>query len=341
MWYENSTLIRWYASSCTSSSSSSSSVKVEKVRNERIVQQSEEDVVLRDVLVVSLHGLIGTGKSYLCKKLCEESSKAFHVWHYDYDKAVEAMTSSETNKVYDVEAWRRTRERAREFVRSLIDGNPPSSPEPFIRHVKSSSKRHIVLLDDNMYYRSMRYEFYSLCRQREAAFAQLHVVASEDVARKRNESRENPIPEHVCARLTSLCEYPDPKSNSWEKNTVVADSSESSKDVFRKLLEAWRNPPPPLPTEKELAELKARLEAARAATLRNAVHVTDKTLRKRIGEIMRSAVGRNKKVLAKELNSTRKQVLDSLRKKDKKIGDVSLCVTIALDTFNRSVSSLL
>ena len=94
------------------------------------------------------------------------------------------------------------------------------------------------------------------------------------------------------------------------------------------------------PTEKELAELKARLEAARAATLRNAVHVTDKTLRKRIGEIMRSAKG-NKKLLAKELNSTRKAVLDSLRKKDKKIGDVSLCVTIALDTFNRSVSSLL
>ena len=216
---------------------------------------------------------------------------------------------------------------------------PPSSPEPFIRHVKSSGKRHVVLLDDNMYYRSMRYEFYSLCRQREAAFAQLHVVASEDVARKRNESRENPIPEHVCARLTSLCEYPDPKSNSWEKNTVVADSSESSKEVFRKLLEAWRNPPPPLPTEKELAELKARLEAARAATLRNAVHVTDKTLRKRIGEIIRSAKG-NKKLLAKELNSTRKAVLDSLRK-DKKSDDVSLCVTIALDTFNRNVSSLL
>ena len=140
---------------------------------------------------------------------------------------------------------------------------------------------------------------------------------SEDVARKRNESRENPIPEHVCARLTSLCEYPDPKSNSWEKNTVVADSSESSKEVFENFLRLGENPPPPLPTEKELAELKARLEAARAATLRNAVHVTDKTLRKRIGEIMRSAKG-NKKLLAKELNSTRKAVLDSLRK-DKKL----------------------
>ena len=87
---------------------------------------------------------------------------------------------------------------------------------------------------------------------------------------------ENPIPEHVCARLTSLCEYPDPKSNSWEKNTVVADSSESSKRFFENFLSLAKSPPP-LPTEKELAELKARLEAARAATLRNAVHVTDKT----------------------------------------------------------------
>ena len=102
-------------------------------------------------------------------------------------------------------------------MRSLIDGNPPSSPEPFIRHVKSSGKRHVVLLDDNMYYRSMRYEFYSLCRQRHRQLSYNFTLSREDVARKRNESRENPIPEHVCARLTSLCEYPDPKSNSGEK----------------------------------------------------------------------------------------------------------------------------
>ena len=333
MWYENSNAIGWYASSIEDEDLSSD------------VQNDDKKDVLRDVLVVTLHGLIGTGKSYLCKKLCDAStSHPFHVWHYDYDKAVEAMSSTTNNadvKSYDVEAWRRTRERALDFVTNLIDGVPPSSPETFIRHVRSSSKRHVVLLDDNMYYRSMRYEFYSLCRQRHAAFAQLHVVASEKVAKKRNESRENPIPEQVCARLTSLCEFPDPKSNTWEMNTVVADSSESSKEIFRKLLLAWRNPPPPLPTEEELAELKSRLEAARAATLRNAVHVTDKVLRKRIGEIMRSAEG-NKKRLAKELNLTRKSALDVLRKGNKKSDcDLSMCVSIALDTFNRKVPSFL
>ena len=54
---------------------------------------------------------------------------------------------------------------------------------------------------------------------------------------------------------------------------------------------------------------------------------------------MRSAKG-NKKLLAKRVEFHTQGGFRFVRK-DKKTDDVSLCVTIALDTFNRNVSSLL
>eukprot|EP00939_MAST-03C_sp_MAST-3C-sp1_P002363 g2363.t1 len=281
-------------------------------------------------------------------------SRRIHLWHVSYDRVVDALSKGVDE--YDLEVWKGARQDIFRFVRETIcrSKDPPggrsssssssSSSGSSSRNgvLKGISRRlladgdtedvvrdgddHVIFLDDNMYYRSMRFAFQKLCRQEcvAAAFAQIHVLVSADIAAKRNAARERPIPDDVMERLAALAEPPNPDANHWERHTlrVSSNSFDVVSDVWPALRRAWKDPPKPFASQEELAAMAAKAVEDRSKTMKNAVHSLDKMLRQRVGIAMRAmqltsgaGVKKTKRAaFARRLNELRKSLMAGMRK---------------------------
>ena len=292
------------------------------------------------VLVAAMHGLVGVGKSTLCERLrrsYEEHNfhNRLHLWIVNYDDIVERTRKSSPNGAYDVDAWKSAREKILDFIRRLIkreasscdmtgllnsiDGHIVVSSDSS-SETSRSDDRHVVVLDDNMYYRSMRYGVYKICRDHGAAFAQIHVTADANIARKRNAARKTPVPTAVLERLATLAEPPDPRAHRWERHTIAVPSDVPTSVVWEALRKAWDDPPVPGLSEEDIEAAAARSEKDRDRTLRSAVHSLDNLLRKRIGLRMQStgpSTKATKRGLAKRLNEFRKRTMETFRVQSK------------------------
>ena len=119
--------------------------------------------------------------------------------------------------------------------------------------VEPHSKAIVLLLDDNMHLRSMRYEYYQLARKCECivsvlvgiismslldglGFAQVCVCCSTHVAKERNLHRPNPIPDSTIELMELSMEYPDSDQNHWEKLSVCISSEGDISELTR---EGW------------------------------------------------------------------------------------------------------
>uniref|UniRef100_A0A2H6N612 L-seryl-tRNA(Sec) kinase n=1 Tax=Micrurus carvalhoi TaxID=3147026 RepID=A0A2H6N612_9SAUR len=102
------------------------------------------------------------------------------------------------------------------------------------------------ILDDNFYYRSMRYEVYQLARQYSLGFCQLFLDSQIEVCLERNSQRKEPLPEETIFAMAQKLECPNPKKYTWEKNSLILKSAEFSFEdnlqVFNLLSSALENP---------------------------------------------------------------------------------------------------
>ena len=92
-------------------------------------------------------GLPGSGKSSFCQLVTGEGSQGTQgtqgtSWiHFCYDGVERALRADRSS--FDPEAWQEARAKIRADVGSLLDDN-------------ESESNRVIVLDDNMYYRSMR-----------------------------------------------------------------------------------------------------------------------------------------------------------------------------------------
>ncbi|ETV91433.1 hypothetical protein, variant 1 [Aphanomyces invadans] len=168
------------------------------------------------------------------------------------------------------------------------------------------------LVDDNMYYRSMRKRFHQLAREFRAGFGQVFVTTSNEICWQRNQTRPVPVPESVFGRMASLLEVPDASSNAWESHTLqVALETELQRDdaVVRTMEFVWRIAQHP---ESSLHDANAlEKEASRESNRRSVVHCLDGRLRRLVGTILRDET--SKSAMAKCLNTAKDTVLDQCR----------------------------
>ncbi|XP_063963225.1 L-seryl-tRNA(Sec) kinase-like [Lytechinus pictus] len=186
--------------------------------------------------------------------------------------------------------------------------------------VQGNDKEHcvIILIDDNMFYRSMRYNLYQLARKYSTGFCQIGFECRTDIAIKRNARRKDKIPEETIVTMATRIEQPDASKAPWEANSILIEADEEFDhfilgSVWMLLLSSFLSPAPPLIEE----DLEAK-EQSRAECASSLLHQADQVLRKYISQTITSSKDELSSTklrdLASALNQGKTTILDELRK---------------------------
>ncbi|XP_065175598.1 L-seryl-tRNA(Sec) kinase-like [Sycon ciliatum] len=299
---------------------------------------------MAELKLVLLSGLPGSGKSTLCQALAQGTSfPSCHVVVVNFDDFIgESDLKVEREALLHVggpEAitWRHKRQHLYLSVKWLLRAlnGATRSTEPavpgvgqFMENVLKRSRctclrpssydvcltgcAHIVIVDDNMYYGSMRYPYYSLAREFSLPFGQLHLSCSVPLAIKRNQERHSLVTPATIEKMHANMEVPGARS--WETCFSTVDSVhpipnmlELAEGFFSKL-----TVPPAL--SDPLVKLVERANA-QAVTKSNTQHQIDQVLRKRISATVTNLPdGCSIQLVAVQLNRARQDLLESIKR---------------------------
>lgn len=255
--------------------------------------------------LVVLSGIPGCGKSSLAGLLhrhfhsqADTELGRVNVIVVPYDELIsnDIIVYGETEQT-----WKDLRERIVLSVEKLLSGD--SLPEEgnvgagdahsdmvvkfgeVVRQQQQPADLTIVVIDDNMYYSSMRYRYYQLARKYACGFCQLYIQCDMAVAQQRNAARHNPVPDDIIVRMAKKIETPNSEINSWEANSVILDGKDNMEnfvaDIFSLIKKAVLNPVQPI---EEVDP--AVVEQSRQISLNNAIHQSDQILRKIVSQKM-------------------------------------------------------
>ncbi|NWY63522.1 PSTK kinase, partial [Erithacus rubecula] len=287
-----------------------------------------------------LCGLPAAGKSTLARglsrRLPQRPGWACALLAYDELIPPEAFGPREPSAL--LPGWKRSRRQLLHclegLLRALLTGAPLAAPaqpgcERFLRCCRrqgllpaaergpgAASRPLVLLLDDNFYYQSMRYEVFQLARKYSLGFCQLFLECPVECCLQRNRLRSDPVPEQTIQLMAKKIEMPDLRKNTWEQHSLILNSSdcisEDEYQIMNLLATALENPERP---NEEDTEQK---EAARAICAASAVHQADQACRRVISQAMQDAKGKNilpseMKSLAEELNKLKAEFLEDLR----------------------------
>ncbi|XP_074640524.1 L-seryl-tRNA(Sec) kinase-like [Tubulanus polymorphus] len=175
----------------------------------------------------------------------------------------------------------------------------------------------LIIIDDNMYYRSMRYEYYQMAKKYECGFAEICVACSTESSLQRNHTRGHHVADDVIISMASRFEPPDPTGNAWEINSLIWNTETGGNwmDVTRLIDRAMNNPVIHSPQEDE-----DKKQADRIVCSTNLLHQSDQILRKLVANRMTEAKGCGRfkkndlKSFAACLNKVRTRLLADLKK---------------------------
>ena len=179
-----------------------------------------------------------------------------------------------------------------------------------------TKEEYLVIVDDNFYYRSMRYEFFQLARKFCCGFGQIIVDCAIEDALCRNRTRAHGVPDDIITRMESRLEMPNSDNHSWEAHSLVVYSSNIETEITGKIHEfihgLFFHPAMPLLDE----DLEKEQATSRTANLTSIVHQADQVLRKCVAEVMNNAKGMKKQTLLElsaKANSARRKVLCEIK----------------------------
>ncbi|XP_078291049.1 L-seryl-tRNA(Sec) kinase isoform X2 [Panthera onca] len=203
----------------------------------------------------------------------------------------------------------------------LISSAAPEAQSCYLLTKTAVSRPLFLILDDNFYYQSMRYEVYQLARKYSLGFCQLFLDCSLETCLQRNGQRPQALPAETIHLMGRKLEKPNPEKNAWEHNSLTIESSECSSEASLKLtdllLTALENP------VKYIEDNVEQKEADRIVCSTNLLHQADQMLRRIVSQTMKEAKEErvlpfNLKLLAEELNKLKAEFLEDLRQGNKK-----------------------
>eukprot|EP00041_Stephanoeca_diplocostata_P006492 m.87107 g.87107 ORF g.87107 m.87107 type:complete len:400 (-) comp16394_c0_seq1:271-1470(-) len=287
--------------------------------------------------------------------LQETSSGDSKVAHPEYDEAIDDCN------------MRAQRER----VLGRIASKVASSFKP------STEKRckRILIIDDNMFYTSMRYQVYQIARRMSAGFVQVHMDCPVDVAVERDATRtSHRIGSEGIRRMYERMELPKPAVHGWEKHSIsqphtytfshpsgdgattksmepppmqaesvsVADPAHPMHHVWRMIDAAFRTPAIPLQTPQDQA---IRLAKARETTAKSVLHAFDTGSRKLLSTALKQRTTTETKNgavkdMAKQMNGLRKQALADASRRLKSADTASVNVDTLLAELEQALNTV-
>ncbi|XP_062600820.1 L-seryl-tRNA(Sec) kinase-like [Saccostrea cucullata] len=307
-----------------------------------------------DVCIAVLCGIPGSGKSTFAKSLIrnqtintagsgqeqEKNAESFDWMLVSYDDIIPSDTEKHIIEKEVPNAWKLYRENIQNAVVYLIQRLQADSEftEPmedksdccfesfrtFLqRMIGKKNGAVVILIDDNMYYSSMRYKYYQLTRKYKVGFCQVHIKCDTDLALIRNRQRSlGQVPEDVILNMAARFEAPDPEQNSWEKYSIKINtnvSSEALEDSANQVLELMSKAlsDPSMPVMEELDQTSKEID--RQISSENVIHQADIVMRKLIAEYMCQARGQNTdknhmKSLSSCLSCCKSDILQDLKR---------------------------
>lgn len=248
--------------------------------------------------VLVLVGLPGCGKSTLSSRMrAEMESRNIECLVVDYDALFTKMAVEGGKVSFDAQLWHQSRETAFTTALSAFSYSP-------------SGKSPVCIIDDNMYYRSMRHLYYRLARQCtrlqcpqlnfafsysaslvQTGYCQLYLNEDVELCVERDSKRGRPVGESLIRRMATRIEPPNAEAFPWEAQTIeisglkldAADLGE----LVAQILVGLRHVPPPPPQSDE--ELDAERKSAQERNLRSFVHQLDLSIRKNVATRISSA----------------------------------------------------
>ena len=259
--------------------------------------------------LIVLVGLPAAGKSTFAQTFSASVAKhGIQCVQIEYDSLI-PVEKQRTLAALEVSVdWKTERKT---IVKRVADYFQGSEVPQFSPSIIDRTKRVFVIIDDNNYYSSMRYEYFQLARTLQIGFCQLFLDVSLEASKGANLSRDDSskVPDIVIENMAAKMEPPNPEKNSWERFSLSLPVVEwNFKDCVEKLSSlaclASENPPQPLVSNGDsLADPCSE----------SLIHEIDKLLRKFVGSKMKeySRSCPSKDALLKKA-STLKQVKDKL-----------------------------
>lgn len=294
-----------------------------------------------EVCLVVLCGLPAVGKSSLAREV--RGAAAGLGWRsaaLSYDELIpeEAfLTGHQDNRLSGEPQhteWRQHRQAMlKRLEHFLQDPSADQAPLPDICDIVSKTSWEkcvrdllrapsrsapvVLLLDDNFYYPSMRYEVHQLARKRSLGFCQVFLSCDSETRVRRNRSRARPVPSEVMEEMERRLEPPNPQRNPWERNSVELNTTDglSANDiqtVVELISFSLKNPLSPIEDNSE------QKEADRLKCANSVVHQADQACRKLISDAMKTARDNHipssaLRSLASELNEQKSKFLQDLK----------------------------
>ena len=202
--------------------------------------------------IVCLCGLPGAGKSTLARHVLAVGAErlraalrvqGLRLWHLCFDDALAALQKEAGASDFDPELWHRARELALHAVHALfLFRSGTKALEAIARssmagNAEAASCIDIVLLDDNMHYRSMRRAYYKVAREAQLAFCTicLPLPVVEAVARDARRSPPHHVGRATIEVMAEALQWPDPDRFPWEGTAIRLEHwqvSEPAADVL-------------------------------------------------------------------------------------------------------------
>ncbi|CAH1783150.1 unnamed protein product [Owenia fusiformis] len=303
--------------------------------------------------LVVLCGIPGSGKSTLAnglKNYLREASDKTHAIHICYDELFpsdlerEIITQSQYNsdEGEGISKWKSYRKAIFNSVEGLIGKVMLKQVNPNTDDIESEEDRllfetiqrtiHkkydeifsgirtdvnnvVLIIDDNMYYRSMRYSYFQLAKKYSTGFVQFYIKCPTDLALERNHARGEPVDKDIILTMDTRLEPPNPELNKWEENSYVIDSMETDMNarfsfVIDKIEHCLKNPIP-----LEIEENVEEKEESRVICSKNTLHQIDQILRKIVQDHMKHSA-RNAANMAEQgkiANATRSYIFSHFK----------------------------
>uniref|UniRef100_A0A1Q3FY61 L-seryl-tRNA(Sec) kinase n=1 Tax=Culex tarsalis TaxID=7177 RepID=A0A1Q3FY61_CULTA len=268
-----------------------------------------------------LVGIPGAGKTTFCQRIKEyliAKESCLNSIHICFDDFIKFDAEIDLENTSFKSKRKRLLELLEQIIQVIKSKNLPQLEQvnnllydefhhKITVNLAKTPSNYLILVDDNMYYRSMRFQVFQIARRLGTGYFQTFLDVSLDTARTRNSERSASVPEEVIARMFYKLEKPNERICRWERNSLIlSNPSVELEIVLDTAMTCLENPVEPIETHKSKEPVEQSL-----------VHKVDLLLRKTVGEMVKqqreSQIRGEIKLFAEGLLSRRKQLLEDLR----------------------------